>query len=284
MIKKTKEYVMDVKQLENLKGIATKIRIDTVSQICNAQSGHPGGALSIAEILAVLYFHKMKIDTSSPKWADRDRFVLSKGHASAAYYSVLAQRGFFNIADLKGFRKINGFLQGHPDMNKVPGVDMSSGSLGQGLSAANGMAIAGKTAKKDYHVYVLIGDGEIQEGQIWEAAMTAGHYKLDNVTTFLDNNNLQIDGPITSVMSPYPIREKFEAFGWHVIEADGHDIENLCDCIDKAEKIKGKPTLLLCKTIKGKGIEFMENKVKWHGCAFNEQEKEEALKELLAQL
>ena len=271
---------MNQEKVKKLSKIANKIRVDTINQIYNAQSGHPGGALSIAEILAVLYFSMMNVDAVNPQCEDRDRFVLSKGHASAAYYSVLAQKGYFSEKDLSGFRKIDGYLQGHPDMKKVPGVDMSSGSLGQGLSAANGMAIVGKCYKKDYHVYVLMGDGEIQEGQVWEAAMTSAHYKLDNLTAILDNNNLQIDGAVTKVMSPYPIKEKFEAFGWQVIETNGHDIQKIEKCLKEAKKIKGKPTLVLCSTIKGKGVSFMENQAKWHGGAPNEQEKEQALKDL----
>ena len=263
-----------------LNKIANKIRIDTINQIYNAQSGHPGGALSIAEILAVLYFSVMKVESKNPRWDERDRFVLSKGHASAAYYSVLAQKGYFKEEDLAGFRKIDGFLQGHPDMKKIPGVDMSSGSLGQGLSAANGMALVGKHYKKDYRVYVLMGDGEIEEGQVWEAAMTSAHYKLDNLTAILDNNNLQIDGAVTNVMSPYPIKEKFEAFGWNVIETDGHDVAKLEDCLNNAAKITEKPTLILCRTVKGRGVSFMENEAKWHGGAPNEEQKNQALKDL----
>ena len=271
---------MNEKKSEELNKIANKIRVDTINQIYNAQSGHPGGALSIAEILAVLYFSVMKTATKKPDWPGRDRFVLSKGHASAAYYSVLAQKGYFEEKELSGFRKMDGFLQGHPDMKKVPGVDMSSGSLGQGLSAANGMAIVGKHYKKDYRVYVLMGDGEIQEGQVWEAAMTSAHYKLDNLTAILDNNNLQIDGAVTNVMSPYPIKDKFEAFGWKVIETDGHDVEKIEGCIQQAQKIKGKPTLILCCTVKGKGVSYMEGQAKWHGGAPNEEEKNQALKDL----
>ena len=274
---------MEAKQLYQLQSVSSKIRIDTINQVYSAQSGHPGGALSIAEILSVLYFYKMNLDTGNPTWNGRDRFVLSKGHASAAYYSVLAQRGYFGLEMLEDFRQYGCCLQGHPDMNKIPGVDMSSGSLGQGLSAANGMAIAGKVSGSDYRVYVLLGDGEIQEGQVWEAAMTGSHYKLDNVTAILDNNNLQIDGEISSVMSPYPIKAKFEAFGWHVIKADGHDIESLAAALDEAEKVKGRPTLILCKTVKGKGVSFMENKAGWHGGAPDEAQKEQALKELTAQ-
>lgn len=271
---------MKQEKIKQLKSIAKKIRMDTIRQIYNAQSGHPGGALSIAEILSVLYFCRMNIDVNNPKWEERDRFVLSKGHASAAYYSALSQKGYFEDKALNGFRKIDGLLQGHPDMNKVPGVDMSSGSLGQGLSAANGMAIVGKVYKKDYRIYVLMGDGEIQEGQVWEAAMTSSHYKLDNVTAILDNNNLQIDGAITNVMSPYPIKEKFEAFGWNVIETDGHDFDKINECLLEAEKIKGKPSLILCSTLKGKGVSFMEGQAGWHGGAPNEEQKDQALKDL----
>ena len=275
---------MDILLIRELRGIAAKIRIDTVEQIYNAKSGHPGGALSIAEMLSVLYFYKMKVNPKEPGWDGRDRFVLSKGHASAALYSVLAQKGFFPKEELKKFRKMGGCLQGHPDMKKIPGVDMSTGSLGQGLSAANGMAIVGKKYKKNYRVYAIVGDGEIQEGQIWEAAMTAAHYKLDNLAVLLDNNNLQIDGEIENVMSPYPINKKFAAFGWGVIEIDGHDIKQLADALDCAEKTKGAPTLILCSTVKGKGVSFMENLAKWHGAPPTQEERDIAVVELKSAL
>ena len=242
--------------------------------------GHPGGSLSIADILTVLYFNELNIDEKNPKWENRDRLVLSKGHCSPALYSCLANRGFFKLERLKTFRKIDSNLQGHPDMNKVPGVDMTTGSLGQGLSAANGMAIAGKLDKKDYRVYCILGDGEIEEGQIWEASMAAKKYKLDNLCVILDNNNLQIDGTIEEVMSSYPIDEKFRSFGFEIIKINGHDIEEILKAFEVARNVKGKPTLIIAKTIKGKGVSYMENKVGWHGKAPNEEEFNQAIKEL----
>ncbi|SHM25435.1 transketolase subunit A [Caldanaerovirga acetigignens] len=267
-------------ELVYLKEMAKKIRCHIIEMIAEAGSGHPGGSLSCTDILVALYFHEMRIDPSNPNWQDRDRFVLSKGHAAPALYAVLAERGYFPMEELKTLRKTGSMLQGHPDMKKTPGVDMTTGSLGQGLSAANGMAIAGKLDGKDYRVYVLLGDGELEEGQVWEAAMAAAHYKLDNLTAFVDHNGLQIDGPITDVMSPEIIQEKFKAFGWHVIEINGHDFEDIISAIKQAKKIKGKPTVIVANTVKGKGVPYMENKVDWHGKAPTKEQAQEALKAL----
>ena len=266
--------------IEELTKKAVEIRKGIIEAVYHAQSGHPGGSLSIADILTVLYFHEMKIKPEKPKWEERDRLVLSKGHCSPALYSCLANRGYFPVEDLKTFRKIDSYLQGHPDKNKVPGVDMTTGSLGQGLSAANGMAIAGKMDKKDYRVYCILGDGEIEEGQIWEAAMTSSKYKLDNLCVIVDNNNLQIDGTIEEVMSSYPIDEKFRSFGFEIIKIDGHDIEEIIKAFEVARNIKEKPTCIIAKTIKGKGISYMENQVGWHGKAPNEEQYKEAITEL----
>ena len=263
--------------IEELKQKATEIRKHIIEAVYNAKSGHPGGSLSIADILAVLYFKELRIDVNNPKWEDRDRLVLSKGHCSSALYGALAERGFFDKEKIKSFRKIDSNLQGHPDLNKTPGVDMTSGSLGQGLSVANGMATAGKMDNKDYRVYAILGDGEIEEGQIWEAAMTSNKYKLDNLCVIVDNNNLQIDGTIEEVMSSYPIDKKFEAFGFNVINIDGNDIEQIIEAFEKAKSTKGKPTCIIAKTIKGKGIPFMENKAEWHGKAPSEEEYNEAM-------
>lgn len=268
------------KEIEKLQATAKIIRRGIVDQVYRAGSGHPGGSLSIADILTVLYFHELNIDPKNPKWEDRDRVVLSKGHCAPALYSCLANRGYFDPEELKDFRTINGRLQGHPDMNKVPGVDMTTGSLGQGLSSANGMAIAGKLDNKDYRVYCILGDGEIEEGQVWEAAMAANKYKLDNLCVIVDNNNLQIDGTIEEVMNSYPIDEKFKSFGFQIINIDGHDIEEIIKAFDVAKEIKGKPTCIIAKTIKGKGISYMENKVEWHGKAPNEEEYNKAIEEL----
>ncbi len=265
---------------KELKEIANKIRIGVIEAVYNGKSGHPGGSLSIADILAVLYFNEMNIYPQDPKAENRDRFVLSKGHCSPALYSALALRGFFNYDELLKFRNIESNLQGHPDMNKVPGVDMTTGSLGQGLSAANGMAIAGKLDNKDYRVYAILGDGEIEEGQIWEAAMTSNKYKLDNLCVIVDNNNLQIDGTIEEVMSSYPIDEKFRSFGFEVININGNEISEILEAFDKAKKTKGKPTAIIARTIKGKGVSFMENQVGWHGKAPNEEQYKIAMKEL----
>jgi len=266
--------------IEELKQKAKDIRKDILDEVYYAQSGHPGGSLSIADIMAVLYFNELKIDENNPRWEDRDRLILSKGHCSPALYATLAERGFFNKESLKDFRKLESNLQGHPDLNKVPGVDMTSGSLGQGLSIANGIAISGKMDKKDYRVYCILGDGEIEEGQIWEAAMTSNKYKLDNLCVIVDNNNLQIDGTIEEVMSPYPIDKKFESFGFNVINIDGNNIEDIINAFEQAKSIKGKPTCIVAKTIKGKGISFMENKAEWHGKAPNEEQYQSAIEEL----
>lgn len=271
---------MEEKEVQELEQKARKVREDIIEEVYRAKSGHPGGSLSVADILTVLYFKVMNIDPKDPNKEERDRFVLSKGHCSPALYSCLANRGFFPVEDLKTFRNINSYLQGHPDKNKVPGVDMTTGSLGQGLSCANGMAIAGKMDKKDYRVYCVLGDGEIEEGQIWEAAMAANKYKLDNLCVIVDNNNLQIDGTIEEVMSSYPIDEKFKSFGFEVIKIDGHDIDEIIKAFEVAKNVKGKPTCIIAKTIKGKGISYMENQVGWHGKAPNDEQYEQAIKEM----
>ena len=266
--------------IEDIKQKAKEIRKDIIEEVYNAKSGHPGGSLSIADIMAVLYFNELRIDEKNPRWEDRDRVVLSKGHCSPALYAALAERGFFSKETLKSFRKIDSNLQGHPDLNKVQGVDMTSGSLGQGLSVANGMAISAKMDNKDYRVYVILGDGEIEEGQVWEAAMTANKYKLDNLCVIVDNNNLQIDGTIEEVMSSYPIDEKFKSFGFNVLNIDGNNIEEIINAFESAKKTKDKPTCIIAKTIKGKGVSFMENKAEWHGKAPSEEEYNEAMREL----
>lgn len=271
---------MSVKEIEKLKEIAQTVRKDIIKQVYIAQSGHPGGSLSIADILTVLYFHELNVDEKNPKWEDRDRFVLSKGHCSPALYSCLANRGFFETEELRKFRDLESNLQGHPDMKKIPGVDMTTGSLGQGLSAANGMALSAKLDKKDYRVYCILGDGEIEEGQVWEAAMAAKQYKLDNLCVIVDNNHLQIDGTIEEVMNSYPIDEKFRSFGFQVIKIDGHDVDEIMKAFEVAKNSKGKPTCIIAKTIKGKGISFMENQVGWHGKAPNEEQYKQAMKEL----
>ncbi len=271
---------MKITDIEELKKKANDIRIGIIEGVYGAKSGHPGGSLSCADILAVLYFNQMNIDPAKSKDESRDRFVLSKGHAAPALYSALANRGYFDANELSKLRHIDSNLSGHPDMNKVPGVDASTGSLGQGLSIANGMALSSKLNSKGIRVYCLLGDGEIQEGQIWEAAMTASHYKLDNLCVIVDNNNLQIDGTIEDIMSPYPIDEKFKSFGFNVINIDGHDIVQIVKAFDTAKTVKGKPTVIIAKTVKGKGVSFMENKVGWHGKAPNEDEYKTAMKEL----
>jgi len=252
-------------QRDLLKQRAKEIRCDIISMVTAAQSGHPGGSLSAADILSVLYFQAMNIDPAQPDNPDRDRFVLSKGHAAPVLYAALARRGYFPVEELPTLRKINSRLQGHPSIKDLPGIDMSTGSLGQGLSAANGMALAGRLDGKNYRVYALLGDGELEEGMVWEAAMLAAHYKLDNVTAIVDYNGLQIDGPIDEVLSPLPIPEKFAAFGWHVLETDGHDVDAIYEAIETAKTIKGKPTVIVAQTIKGKGVCQMENVVDWHG-------------------
>jgi len=266
--------------IEELNKKALIIRRHIIEMITEAGSGHPGGSLSSADILTALYFHVMNIDPKNPKWPDRDRFVLSKGHAAPVLYATLAERGYFPKEELMTLRKTGSMLQGHPDMKVTPGVDMTTGSLGQGLSCANGMALAGKLDKKDYRVYVLMGDGELEEGQIWEAAMTSAHYKLDNLTAFVDHNGLQIDGPIEKVMSPEVVQDKFKAFGWNVIDIDGHNIAQIIEATEKAKQVKGKPTVIVAKTIKGKGVPFMENQAGWHGKAPSREQAEEALKAL----
>ena len=271
---------MKIENINELQEMAKKVRRGIIEAVYSHKSGHPGGSLSVADILTVLYFNEMNIDEKNPKWEDRDRLVLSKGHCSPALYSCLANRGYFPVEDLKTFRSIDSYLQGHPDMNKVPGVDMTTGSLGQGLSAACGMAIAGKMDKKDYRVYCILGDGEIEEGQIWEATMSANKYKLDNLCVVVDNNNLQIDGTIEEVMSSYPIDEKFRSFGFQIIKIDGHNIQEIIDAFDVAKNIKDKPVCIIAKTIKGKGISYMENQVGWHGKAPNEEQYKLAIQEL----
>ncbi|MBO5478635.1 MAG: transketolase [Clostridia bacterium] len=266
--------------VDKLAKIANEIRIGIVKEVYYGKSGHPGGSLSCADILTVLYFNQMNINPEQPNSPSRDRFVLSKGHASPALYSTLAERGYFDKKELVTFRGIDSILQGHPDMKHIPGVDMSTGSLGQGLSCANGMALASKLNKDGNRVYCLVGDGEIEEGQIWEAAMSASHYKLDNLCVIVDNNNLQIDGSIEEVMSSYPINFKFESFGFNVINVDGHNTEELIEAFNKAKTVKGKPTAIIAKTIKGKGVSFMENQVGWHGKAPNEEQYKIAMKEL----
>ncbi|TCS83291.1 transketolase [Tepidibacillus fermentans] len=271
---------LDEQTHSSLKKIANTIRQDIVKMVAEANSGHPGGSLSAADIVTYLYFHEMKIDPQNPQDPDRDRFVLSKGHASPVLYAALAEKGFFPKEELMTFRKINSRLQGHPSRKSLPGVEQSTGSLGQGLSSANGMALAGKLDQRDYRVYVMIGDGEIQEGMIWEAAMAAAHYKLDNLTAILDYNHLQIDGSVEDILNPAPVDEKFHAFGWHVIEIDGHDMNQIHDAIQEAKQIKGKPTLIIANTVKGKGVSFMENQVGWHGTAPNKEQLQQALEEL----
>ena len=259
---------------------ANEVREGIVTAVHSAKSGHPGGSLSAADIYTYLYFEEMNIDPKDPKKADRDRFVLSKGHTAPGYYSTLAHRGFFPVEDLTTLRKVGSYLQGHPDMKHIPGVDMSSGSLGQGISAAVGMAISAKLSNDDYRVYTLLGDGEIQEGQVWEASMLAGHRKLDNLVVIVDNNNLQIDGKITDVNSPYPIDKKFEAFNFHVINIDGNDFDQIEAAFKEARKTKGMPTAIIAKTIKGKGVSFMEDQAGWHGKAPNDEQYAQAMEEL----
>ena len=263
-----------------LEKMANEIRKDIVTAVHSAKSGHPGGSLSSADIFTYLYFVEMNVDPANPKWEDRDRFVLSKGHVAPGLYSTLAEKGYFPKEDLKTLRHTGSYLQGHPDMKHIPGIDMSSGSLGQGVSVAVGMAAAGKYDKKDYRVYTLTGDGEIQEGQIWEAAMWAGHRKLDNLVVIVDNNNLQIDGSVEDVCSPYPIDKKFEAFNFHVINIDGNDFDQIRAAFKEARETKGMPTAIIAKTVKGKGVSFMENAAGWHGKAPNDEEYEIAMADL----
>lgn len=271
---------MSENKILELKKIATEIRLGALEAVYNAKSGHPGGALSSADILACLYFSELNVNPQNPEDVNRDRFVLSKGHSCPAYYSALALKGFFNRSELKSFRQLGTFLQGHPDMKGVKGVDMSTGSLGQGFSVACGMALAAKLDNKDYRTYALIGDGESQEGQIWEATTFAAHYHLDNLCLIVDNNGLQIDGKVKDVMNIMPYASKFKAFGWNVISIDGHDYEQILGAFDTARKTKGKPTVILATTVKGKGVSFMENQAGWHGKAPNEDQYNLAFSEL----
>ena len=273
---------MEQTKLNNLKSIAAKIRLGALEGVHAAASGHPGGSLSIADIMAYLYFEEMNVKADDPKWADRDRFVLSKGHTAPALYATLALKGFFSADELKNLRQVDSFLQGHPDMKGTPGVDMSTGSLGLGISTACGMALAAKVDGKDYRTYTIVGDGESEEGQVWEAAMFAAHYKLDNLCVIIDWNGLQIDGPVAEVMNPTPHDKKFEAFGFHVISIDGHDFDQIEAALNEAKATKGKPTAIIARTVKGKGVSFMENQVGWHGSAPNDEQYEKAVAEIRA--
>ncbi|MCQ2469553.1 MAG: transketolase [Ruminococcus sp.] len=274
---------MDANIKKDLQKIACKVRMGVIEGTYNAKSGHPGGSLSISDTLTYLYFNKMNVDAKNPDDCSRDRFVLSKGHTAPALYSVLAQKGYFSTEELKSLRHIGALLQGHPCIH-IPGVDMSSGSLGQGISAACGMALAGKIDGKSYNVYTVLGDGEIEEGQVWEAAMFAAHYKLGNLVAIVDNNGLQIDGKITEVCSPEPITDKFAAFGWHVITMDAHDFDDIDRAFTEASSITDKPVAIIQKSVKGKGVSFMENQVSWHGTAPNKEQYDQAMAELNAQL
>ncbi len=271
---------MKDEQKKTLQQTANKVRRGAVEAVYAAQSGHPGGSLSIADVMTYLYFQELRIDPENPRWEDRDRLVLSKGHVCPALYAALALRGYFPVEELKTFRRVGSRLQGHPDLNKCPGVDFTAGSLGQGVSAAVGMALAGKLAGKNYRVYTILGDGEIQEGQVWESAMFAAQHKLDNLCYIIDNNGLQIDGDIADVCSPYPIDEKFAAFGFETINANGHDFDEIEAAFDKAKKVQGKPVAIIFKTVKGKDISFMENQASWHGAAPNAEQYEVAVKDL----
>ena len=275
---------MDNSTKKSLQTAAAKIRLGILEEVFSASSGHPGGSLSIADILSYLFFKEMRIDPKNPEWADRDRFVLSKGHTAPALYATLANRGYFDVSELKGFRNAGSFLQGHPDMKHTPGVDMTTGSLGLGISAACGMALSGKISDKDYRVYAVLGDGETEEGQVWEAAMFAAHYKLDNLCIFVDFNGLQIDGPIVDVIDPTPIDKKFEAFNWNVVTIDAHNFDEIEAAVEAAKACKGKPTAIIAKSVKGKGVSFMENKVGWHGKAPNAEEYEQAVAEINASM
>ncbi|MEZ3497325.1 MAG: transketolase [Lachnospiraceae bacterium] len=275
---------MEEAMKKELKIFATKARMGVLEGVYNAKAGHPGGSLSICDLLSVLYNNELRVDPKNPKAQDRDRLVLSKGHAAPAVYAALALKGFFPEADIKTLRKSDSYLQGHPNMDKVPGIDMSTGSLGQGISAAVGMALGAKLDKADYRVYTILGDGEIEEGQVWEAAMFAGNRGLDNLVAFIDNNNLQIDGTMEEVNAPYPIAEKFAAFNWNTIEIDGHDYDAIEAALAAAKACKGKPTAVVMKTVKGKGVSFMEDAVGWHGSAPNTEQYEQAMTELKAAL
>ena len=272
---------MDKKQLQIT---ACKVRMGILTGTHSAKAGHPGGSLSAADLFTYLYFQELNVDPANPKWEDRDRFVLSKGHTAPGLYAALAHRGFFPVEDLTTLRHIDSYLQGHPNMNSVPGVDMSTGSLGQGISCAVGMALGLKHQGKSARVYTLLGDGEIQEGQVWEACMAASHYKLDNLVVIVDNNGLQIDGDVAKVMSPYPIADKLEAFGFHTIAIDGHDFDQMEKAFAEARTVKGKPTAIVMKTVKGKGVSFMENNAGWHGKAPNDAEYAQAMDEMQAVL
>lgn len=275
---------MDATIKKQLEVTACKVRKGVIEGVYNAKSGHPGGSLSISDLLTYLYFAKLNIDPKNPKMPERDRVILSKGHCAPALYSVLAQRGYFSEDELKKLRHIGAMLQGHPDMKGTPGVDMSTGSLGQGISAACGMALGGKLSCDSYKVYAILGDGEIEEGQVWEAAMFAAHNKLDNLVAIIDNNGLQIDGKITDVCSPMPITDKFEAFGWYVITMNAHDFDDIERAFDEAEKINGKPVAIVQTSTKGKGVSYMENQVSWHGSAPNKEQYDQAMNELNEQL
>ena len=275
---------MEAKKLAELKKCATEIRMGIIEGVHAAGADHPGGSLSIADIMSYLYFSEMKVDPQNPKDPNRDRLVLSKGHAAPALYATLALKGYFPVEDLKTLRQANSHLQGHPDMKKTPGVDMTSGSLGQGISAACGMALCGKLDKKDYRVYAIVGDGESEEGQVWEAIMFAAHNKLDNLCIVIDYNGLQIDGPIHEIVSPAPYEEKITAFGCHAITMDAHDLNAIEAAFNEAKTVKGKPTVIVAKSVKGKGVSYMENQVKWHGSAPNDELYEQAMAELKAQL
>lgn len=275
---------MDSAIKKQLEITATKVRMGIIEGVYNAKCGHPGGSLSVCDTLTYLYFSRMNVDPKNPTMPDRDRLVLSKGHTAPGLYSVLANRGFFPVEDLKTLRHIDSYLQGHPVLGKVPGVDMSTGSLGQGISAACGMALSGKLDNETYNVYAVLGDGEIEEGQVWEAAMFAAHYQLDNLVAIIDNNGLQIDGKISEVMSPYPIDEKFRAFGWYVIVIDGHDFDQIEKAFNEASTVANQPVAIIQKTTKGKGVSYMENQVSWHGSAPNEEQYNTAMSELQAKL
>ncbi len=275
---------MDELLKKQLKATACKVRMGIIEGVFNAKSGHPGGSLSIADVLTYLYFAKMNIYPDNPKFEERDRLVLSKGHTAPGLYSVLANRGYFDVEELKTLRHIGARLQGHPDMKYIPGVDMSTGSLGQGISAACGMALSAKLTNDTYKVYTILGDGEIEEGQVWEAAMFAAHYKLDNLVAIVDNNGLQIDGKVCDVCSPYPITDKFTAFGWHVITMDAHDFDSIEAAFNEAETVSGQPVAIIQTSVKGKGVSFMENQVSWHGTAPNADQYAAAMEELKTQL
>ena len=275
---------MEQAKKNELQRIATEIRLGVLKSVHAAASGHPGGSLSIADMMAYLYFEEMNIDPKNPQWEDRDRFVLSKGHCAPALYATLALKGYFDGAELTNLRQADSFLQGHPDMKGTPGVDMSTGSLGLGISTACGMALSGKLSNKDYRVYTIVGDGESEEGQVWEACMFASHYKLDNLCAIFDWNGLQIDGPIAEVMNPTPFDKKLDAFGFHVISIDGHDLDAFAAALAEAKTVKGKPTAIIAKTVKGKGVSYMENNVAWHGSAPKDDQYEQAVAELKATL